>query len=141
MAHFAKLDSDNTVIHVSVVDNDILIDEFGNESEELGIRHLTKVHGYSNWKQTSYTGKIRGHYASIGYKYDQNLDLFIPPNPFSSWSFNKSNARWEAPIPRPNDGNLYYWSEDDQKFILDVFEAPIIEEEFEGPTPEELVSE
>ena len=92
MAHFAKLDSDNNVIHVSVVDNDVLIDEFGNESENLGIQHLTKVHGYSNWKQTSYHGNFRGCYASKGYKYDPELDIFIQPQPFPYWKLNKSEG-------------------------------------------------
>ena len=43
MAHFAKLDSDNKVIHVSVVNNSDITDADGNESEELGIEFLRKI--------------------------------------------------------------------------------------------------
>ena len=67
MAHFAWLDTNNTVTQVSVVDNVNLIDENGAESEAVGIAYLTSVHGAGKvWKQTSYNGNFRGKYAGIG---------------------------------------------------------------------------
>ena len=45
MAHFAKLDSNNKVLRVSVVADRIILDANGEESEELGIKHLKKIHG------------------------------------------------------------------------------------------------
>ena len=140
MAHFAKLDSENNVIHVSVVDNDILIDEFGNESENLGIQHLTKVHGYSNWKQTSYNGSFRGCYASKGYQYNPELDIFIQPQPFPSWVLNKSKGCWEAPIPQPKDGKLYHWEEESRSWVEHEFEMFIVEEP-SGHSPQDLIDQ
>jgi phage shock protein PspC (stress-responsive transcriptional regulator) len=29
--------------------------------------------------RTSYNGNIRGVYAGIGYRYDEQLDVFVPP--------------------------------------------------------------
>lgn len=77
MAHFAKLNDDNVVIDVIVVNNDVL--DPANE-EASGIAFLTDWSGgHTNWKQTSYNGNIRGIYASIGFKYDIDKDEFIAP--------------------------------------------------------------
>lgn len=133
MAHFAKLDSNNKVVHVSVVDNENLLDENGNELEELGIQYLTQVHGYSNWKQTSYNGNFRGSYAAIGDTYYPEYDVFLQDQPFPSWSINPETKRWEAPIPKPEEG-LYRWSEESQEWIEDEFEKEILNE-IANPSP------
>jgi hypothetical protein len=78
MAHFAWLDSNNTVYQVSTVDNVNLLDENGNESEAVGIAYLTSVHGAGiTWVQTSYNNNpvgeppaSRGKYAGIGDTWD-----------------------------------------------------------------------
>jgi hypothetical protein len=115
MAHFAKLDENNIVLEVNVVNNNSL--DASNE-EASGIAFLTEWSGgYSNWKQTSYNGNIRKNFASIGYKYDETLDAFIPPQPWTSWVLNKDVCRWEAPIPYPIDGKLYAWFEPNQQWI------------------------
>jgi len=76
MAHFAKLNDNNVVIAVHVVNNDVLDP---NNEESSGVEFLTRLHGHQNWKQTSYNGNIRGLYAAIGYSYDAELDLFVRP--------------------------------------------------------------
>ena len=76
MAHFAQLDSNNTVTNVVVVDNSNLLDENGTEQESLGIAFLEQNLGAGPWVQTSYSGKIRGRYAGIGMIYDPAADLF-----------------------------------------------------------------
>ena len=94
MAHFAKLDDDNTVLQVQVVDNTILDpNNTGTEDESLGISYLTNIHGWTNWKQTSYNSNFRKKYAAIGDTYDSTKDKFIIPKPFSSWSLD-SNDDW-----------------------------------------------
>jgi hypothetical protein len=78
MAHFAKLDENNKVIEVIVVSNDDILDENGNESEEVGIKFCRMIQGENtNWKQTSYNGNFREKYAGIGMYYDQMEDKFI----------------------------------------------------------------
>ena len=111
MAHFAKLDENNVVLEVNVVDNIWLLQD-GVESEAKGIEFLVNWSGgYTNWKQTSYNGKIRKNYAGFGYTYDANRDAFIPPQPFPSWVLNENTCRWDAPAPMPTDGQLYNWDE------------------------------
>ena len=106
MAHFAKLDDNNFVIDVNVVNNDVLD---SNNEESSGIAFLIDwSNGYTNWKQTSYNGKFRKQYAGIGYFYDAEADVFVAPKPFESWVLD-SNYDWQAPIPKPE--GFYVWDE------------------------------
>lgn len=124
MAHFAKLDSDNIVTQVVVVDNSVLIKADGTESELKGKQFLNSLLGTATWKQTSYNGTIRKNYAGVGYKYDSTRDAFIPPKPFASWTLNETTCQWEAPVAYPTDGNLYNWNETNQQW---VYSAAIVD--------------
>lgn len=93
MAHFAKLDENNIVIDVNVVNNAELNP---NNEEASGIEFLTNWSGgYTNWKQTSYNGSIRKNYAGIGYTYDEERDAFIPPKPEGNFILNEETCQWE----------------------------------------------
>ena len=119
MAHFAKLDKDNVVIDVIVVNNIEMLAADGSESEVMGVAFLIRWSGgYSNWKQTSYNGKIRKNYAGIGYKYDASRDAFIPPQPFPSWTLNEDTCLWDAPVAYPTDGERYQWDEETTSWVL-----------------------
>jgi hypothetical protein len=54
------------------------------------------------WKQTSYNGNFRRQYAAVGGLYYQPLDVFVGPRPYPSWSFQSSDATWQAPVPTPS---------------------------------------
>lgn len=110
MAHFAEIDENNVVLRVIVVGNSDITDENGIEQEQLGIEFCQRLLG-GNWKQTSYNGNMRKNYAGIGYTYNPNLDAFVPPQPYSSWVLDANTARWNAPIPMPDDGKKYIWDE------------------------------
>lgn len=116
MAHFAKLDENNKVIAVHVINNDVLnID--GNESEQAGIEFLVNLHGHLSWKQTSYNGNFRKNYAGVGYTYDQSRDAFIPEKTYSDWILNEDTCRWEAPIPMPDESGPWKWDEISSNWI------------------------
>ena len=110
MAHFAKLNEENIVLAVHVVNNNV-INENGVESEEIGIKFLSELHGHKKWKQTSYNSRIRKNYAGIGYTYDEQRDVFIPPKKYNSWILNEESCVYEPPIQYPNDGKMYAWDE------------------------------
>jgi hypothetical protein len=111
MAHFAKLDENNVVTEVNVVNNIEMLAADGSESEVMGVAFLIRWSGgYSNWKQTSYNAKIRKNCAGIGYKYDAQRDAFIPPQPFPSWVLNEATCLWDAPVAMPTEGR-YEWDE------------------------------
>jgi hypothetical protein len=112
MAHFAKLDENNIVLEVHVINNQVLLDPRGVEREELGIAFLINWSGgHPHWRQTSYNGNFRKNYAGVGYTYDSGKDAFIPPKTFNSWILNEATCQWEPPIPIPTDGNQYTWNE------------------------------
>ena len=79
------------------------------------------------WIQCSYTGKIRNIYPGIGCLYESIRDIFYFPSPFPSWIFEKKTVEgldennniivtsdkydWVAPVPYPQDGQIYHWDE------------------------------
>jgi len=117
MAHWAELDENNVVLRVTVGDNN---DPAGDEGYSWLIANLG-----GRWIKTSYNtvnGKhrlggvpFRGHFAGEGFRYDEERDIFIPPKPKTSWSFNYETYSWEPPVPRP-EGN-FYWDEDSTSWI------------------------
>jgi len=125
MAHFAKIGLNGKVIEVQTVVNEVLHDANGVEQENIGIDFLTKLTGWSIWKQTSYNANFRKNFANVGYTYDEDRDAFIPKKPFPSWTLNETTCLWEAPISKPeltaeeiNNGNYYKWNETNQSWDL-----------------------
>ena len=131
MASFAKLDSENKVIEVHSVVNEVLHDANGVEQESIGIEFLRNLFNEPDavWKQTSYNTfggthylggtPFRKNHASIGFTYDADRDAFIPPKPFSSWVFNEDTCRWDPPTPYPDDKeNMYIYNDETQSWDL-----------------------
>jgi hypothetical protein len=115
MAHFAQLDEHNKVVNVIVIQNDLIVDENGNESEELGIERC-KLYTDPNarWIQTSYNNNFRGKLASIDGYYIEDLDVFSYPKLYNSWVFNQETLNWDPPVAKPEDapaGQYYVWNE------------------------------
>ena len=110
MAHFAQLDANNVVVQVIVVGNTDTSDANGVEKEYIGAAFCERLFG-GTWKQTSYNGNIRKNFAGIGYTYRSDIDAFVPPQPYASWTLNNDTAQWQAPVARPADGKLYQWDE------------------------------
>jgi hypothetical protein len=121
MAHFAQIDENNQVINVIVVSNTDCLNVNGEESESAGIAFCKSLLGEdTRWVQTSYNATFRKNYAGLGYIYDLTRDAFIPPSPYSSWVLIEETCQWTAPVPNPNDGNRYNWSEDQNAWILSI---------------------
>ncbi len=112
MAHFAQLDENSIVTQVIVVHNNDCLDVNSNESETVGTNFCTNLLG-GVWKQTSYNGNFRKNYAGIGYTYYADIDAFVPPQPYPSWTLNV-DAQWEPPVAMPTDNQMYSWNESAQ---------------------------
>lgn len=124
MAHFAKLDENNIVETVLVVDNDVLVNEKGVEDERLGVDFLARLTGHTKWVQTSYNNKFRNQYAGTGYSYDPEDDVFIAPKPYPSWTLDKATYRWVAPVAYPSDASpdkTYIWNEENKSWEVLVY--------------------
>lgn len=114
MAHFAKLDENNVIVEIIFINNEIIIDENGNENEDLGVSFCKQLFGEdTKWIQVSYNGTFRKRYPAIGDTYDENLNAIITPKPYLSWRLNSETCDWEAPVPKPEDpeGKLVVWNE------------------------------
>jgi len=108
MAHFAKVEN-GVVTNVIVAEQDFI------DSGAVG--------DPSSWIQTSYNGNIRGIFAGIGYLYNEELDIFLLPKPFESWSLNLETAQWESPVPYPTEGR-WIWNEAEEKWDEDTHVLP-----------------
>ena len=108
MAHFAELDGSNIVLRVCVVDNA----NVPSDKHADGEIWCTNFWG-GTWKQTSYntlanTHKLsgtafRGNYASVGYIWDADNNIFLPSKPFTSWTKHTSSATWRSPLGNAPD--------------------------------------
>jgi hypothetical protein len=114
MSHFAKINSDNIVEKVLVIEQDMI--NTGHWGDP------------ASWIQTSYNTRggvhvlggtpLRKNYAGAGYTYDSVRDAFIPPKRYASWVLNEDTCLWEPPTPMPvEEGKRFIWNEDTVSWI------------------------
>ena len=120
MAHYAKVDRNNIVIKVLVIDEETI--NSGYFGDPL------------SWIQTSYNTHggqhslggtpLRKNYAGVGYTYDKDRDAFIPPQLYPSWLLDEDTCQWYAPVPYPEGhdsaGPGFEWDEDNINWKLRV---------------------
>ena len=128
MGHYAKI-VNNKVVKVIVATQDFIQNYSDGEPE------LNKFP--SSWVKTSYNTRggihyqpdsntpstdqskaLRGNFASVGFTYDEELDVFYPPQPFPSWNLNNETFTWESPIEYPTDGEIYTWNELTKEWVI-----------------------
>ena len=127
MAHFSKLDENNIVETVVVVN-----DEFA-PTEAEGIQWLKDFYNepHSVWVQTSYNTignthilggtPLRKNYGAKGFKYISRIDAFVPEQPYPSWTLNEETALWECPVERPDREDVI-WNEENQTWDIVTYE-------------------
>jgi len=85
MAHFAKINENNIVEQVIVIDNN------NAETEQAGKDFIASIGLEGNWIQTSYNRNFRNEFAGEGSIYDPVNDMFVMdeskyiPTFFDSW--------------------------------------------------------
>jgi len=115
MAHYAFLDSNNIVTNVIVGKNE------GEDGIDWEVWYgdfrgqVCKRTSYNTIANTHTNGgtPFRGNYAGIGYTYCEDIDAFVPPQPYPSWVL-VANVTWHAPVAMPTDGTMespYTWDE------------------------------
>ncbi len=93
MAHFAEVDAGNNVLRVLVV---------SDSEQHRGQQYLAvDLQLGGTWIQTSYNNNLRKQFAAVGGSYDPVADVFIAPQPFSSWVLD-ANHDWQAQVPMPS---------------------------------------
>ena len=123
MAHYAFINENNKVTEVITGINENDTSDLPSDFSSWEEWYLTQRPSMTACKRTSYNtinnahinGGVayRGNYAGIGFTWDQDNEVFIPPKPFASWTLNENIWNWEAPLEKPSDSNsvLYYWDE------------------------------
>ena len=111
MAHWAEIDNNNTVLRVTVGDNNEPDEGYQWLLDNLGGTWLKTSYNTLNGKHLLGNTPLRGNYAGIGYKYYPEIDAFMPPADYPSWVIDSVNYVWVAPIPKPDSG-LWVWDED-----------------------------
>jgi hypothetical protein len=121
MAHYAFLDENNIVTEVIVgknegedgIDWEIWYGDFrGQVCKRTSYNTVGNVH-------TNGGIPFRGNYAGIGYIYRADIDAFIPPQPYPSWTLN-SNVVWQPPASYPTDAGMYLWDETVQAWVAQL---------------------
>jgi len=120
MAHYAVLDSGNTVTMVFVGRDDVVdgIDDWetyyapeGFTVKQTSYNTSGGVHYTDGEPSADQSKALRGTYAGIGFYYDENRDAFIPPQPYASWVLDEATCLWVAPIAYPAEGD-HVWDEE-----------------------------
>ena len=120
MAHFAEIGPNNIVTRVLAVPD---------SEQHRGQEYLADNVGLGGtWIQTSYNNNIRKNFAGVGYVYNQELDIFLPPKPYASWIVDAVKGEWVAPIPRPEEqqGKAHIWIEETQEWRTEDLPEAII---------------
>jgi hypothetical protein len=119
MAHYAVLDSGNTVTMVFVGRDDVVagIDDWetyyapeGFTVKQTSYNTHGGIHYTDGEPSEDETQAFRFNYAGIGHTYDADRDAFIPPTPYPSWVLDEATCQWVAPIAYPADG-VHDWDE------------------------------
>lgn len=113
MANFAKLDENNVVVEVVIVNNDDISNLPFPESEAVGIAYLNSFLPAANWKQTSRNNNFRVRYAGVGSTFHPEhgeYGGFAQSKLADNFVWDDATCNWIPPIPYPNDGHSYYWN-------------------------------
>jgi hypothetical protein len=133
MAHFAKVNTAGVVEEVIVAEQDFIDSgAVGDPSAwvktSYNMRAGTYIDPETNKPAPDQAAVIgddparnRKNYASVGCTYDADLDAFIPPQIYDSWTLNLETCVWVPPqeeptAPKDSEGNYlgyYQWSDDE----------------------------
>ena len=110
MSHYAKVEN-GIVTQVIVAEADfIATGALGDPAAWIQTSYNTIANSHPEGRP------LRGNFAGIGYTYDPTNDVFLAPQPFTSWILNQSTWTWEAPVAMPTDGKAYSWNEETQSW-------------------------
>lgn len=126
MAHFAEIDENNIVLRVVVIDDEH--EHRGHEflSQDLGLGGTWLKTSYNTYKGEHANGgtPYRLNYAAPGSTYDPEADVFYPPQPYPSFTLNKTTGTWHPPIPMPEITESVYYLWNEETLSWDAIEIP-----------------
>lgn len=117
MAHFAKVDSNNIVTEVLVIDQaEIDTGNWGDPAQWIQTSYNTRGGVYytpgTNTPDPDQSKAFRKNYAGEGMVWDAARNMFYQPQPYPSWTLDEQTGTWVPPNP-PGPLNV---SAEDQPF-------------------------
>jgi hypothetical protein len=131
MAHFAKLGINGQVLTVVPLEGKFMLNADGIDDEAVGQQYLESNNNWPAqlWIQTSYNTRsnthseggtpFRGNFATVGFTWDEENQIFWPPKPYASWIKDITTASWKSPVGDPptlteeqilqNQADTHYW--------------------------------
>lgn len=122
MASYALVNEENKVLEVIVLSNDEIENPETGEDDPVKVEaKKQEIYGSFNARliKTSYNNRLNGRFAQIGWTYDDDIDIFIPPKPegCDEFVFNQDKGDWEPPTQPPSLtqeemdlGLIYVWN-------------------------------
>tara|TARA_B100000242_G_C42839442_1_gene389855 strand:+ start:199 stop:609 length:411 start_codon:yes stop_codon:yes gene_type:complete len=133
MGHWARIDDNNIVQEVIVIkESELDTGAWGDKSKWIktsyntfeGKHYVPKEHQDFSEESSDQSKALRFRFAGQGFTYDAENDVFIQPKPYPSWTLNKTNWSWEAPVAKPTltdeeigAGKDHEWNEDTKKWV------------------------
>lgn len=137
--NIAVLDENNIVVNIITCDDSKWIEDFSNPehqmtAEECACNCMASIFPEGT-KLVSAEPEFHERIARIGSYFDEDLDVFINPQPFPSWTLDPENHVWRAPVEHPklialhdpddeikgleyeSDIEKYYWDEDQLNWV------------------------
>ena len=127
MAHFAELDENNKVTRVNHAPDNITEEEIVARTglkvkrcsyNTRGGIHFDPITGELSEDQSK---SFRKNFPGMGWTYREDIDGFVPTQPYPSWTLNLSTGLYQAPVPMPlnqPNGYLAEWDEENQTWII-----------------------
>lgn len=115
VGHFAQVDDNDIVVNIIICEKSVIESgRFGDPKYWIETDPYTRHNIHHNEDNQPDGGTpLRGNYATIGEKYDRENDVFYPYRTrHASWKCTGPDWSWKAPIPKPNDGKDYRWSDE-----------------------------
>lgn len=100
MPIYAKLNENNIVKNIIVADADVIATLPDSGSYVIG----------------EYPPETKKPRANMRMLYHTELDRFIAPQPYPSWTLN-SEYMWEPPVPYPTTPGKYFWDEFNKEWV------------------------
>jgi hypothetical protein len=102
MKYFAVLDENNIVINSYIIkENNTIVNGSafeGDERPEVNLEYAIEYEIKENKIEYSMDNSITNNSASIGYKYDADLNAFIPPCLNDTYILNTQTFEWEPDL-------------------------------------------
>lgn len=125
MAHFAKVDSNNIVTEVLVIDQaEINTGNWGDPAQWVQTSYNTRNGVYYTPGTTTpdpdQSKAFRKNYAGYGMIWDAARNMFYSRQPYPSWTLDEQTGTWVCPVPLnvpAEDEPFWKWDETAQQWV------------------------